>query len=239
MMMSNQELLSSANALVTEIYNNMNQIQTIEMMIDKVYQCEVCLQDNGELVNIGGVLSPEQVEKVKQSLIGLLDSNMESSKAFLGRLTGEPVKMSETVEQEQEVVQAEPEPNKNDPTPEELADMLECGLKVKDIAKAYHKTEKRIYYLLGKAGISTKAKKEEPAKKTVNEPIKEPKKKSELTRDEELQKIEKRILGKEAEVKALYTNGPFSIKDLAAEYSCDVKLLHEVLSRLNLLKKGK
>lgn len=247
-MMSNEELLNSANALVTEIYNNMGQIQTIEMMIDKVGQCTVCLQDSGDIVSLEGVLSPEQITKVKQGLIDVLNSNMESSKSFLSRLTRKPavinkdfeaavnemIENSKAIEQKVESAAAEPEPNKNDPTAEELKDMLECGLKVKDIAKAYNKTEKRIYYLLAKAGISTKAKKEEPIKESVK-----PDKKNELTKDMEIQKIEKLILSKKEEVKALYTNGPFSIKDLAVEYNCDVKLLHEILSRLNLLKPKK
>lgn len=83
------------------------------------------------------------------------------------------------------------------------------------------------------AEVPKKTKKASKAKKLqkADEP-----KKAKKTVDKSGMELADFIESHRAEVIALYTKGPFSLKDLAAEYSCDNKELHEVLAKKGLLK---
>lgn len=107
------------------------------------------------------------------------------------------------------------------PGKEELARDLDNGLVTVEIAKKYgYKSPSSITTFMRKYGLSSK--------KRMGKALYANTDKSEL-----MEFIEGRI----GEVKALYTNGPFSLKKLAVEYSVDEGVLHEVLSAKGLLKR--
>lgn len=107
---------------------------------------------------------------------------------------------------------------KHTPTKEELLKDFKSGLKLCEMAKKYgYKSSSSITALIRKYGLTCKGK-----------PVAD----GDSSRAELMKFIEARI----DEVKALYTNGPFTLKKLAVEYSVDQKLLHEVLAAKGLLK---
>ncbi len=106
------------------------------------------------------------------------------------------------------------------PTKEELARDLSNGLMAIEIAKKYgYKSPSFITTLMRKYGLIVKGKKGV----TVHE-------------NSDKAALMEFIEGRIDEVKALYTNGPFTLEKLAVEYSADKRLLHEVLGAKGLLK---
>ncbi len=106
------------------------------------------------------------------------------------------------------------------PTKEELARDLSNGLMAIEIAKKYgYKSPSSITTLMRKYGLTAKGKKGATAYANSDKAA-----------------LMEFIEGRIDEVKALYTNGPFTLEKLAVEYSADQKLLHEVLGAKGLLK---
>ena len=240
--MNDRELLNQAKELVDKVYQNMSSVETYNMAKDRVLSGEVGIitQEDGKAMSLVEFLSEEQHGIIRDSVISCIDSNLERARNFLrcanavndgmklGTMAEEAAKEGEAeepkaaeVSHEAEDAPAEDEKTKkaevaekHTPTKEELLADFKNGLKLCDMAKKYgYKSSSSITVILGRYGLDKHGK-----------PI------------EDKAALMKYVEAHIDEVKALYTNGPFTLKQLAVEYSADQKLLHEVLAAKGLLK---
>lgn len=250
--MNDRELLDQAKELVDKVYENMSSVETYNMAKGRVLSGEigVLMPEDGRAMSLVEFLSEEQHGIIRDSVIACIDSNLERSRNFLrcANAVNEGMKLgamaeeaAKECEEDPKAAEASDEPEntpvegentekaeektkkaeaseKHTPTKEELLEDFKNGLKFCEMAKKYgYKSSSSITAILGKYGLDKQGK---------------------LVKDIRTDKaaLMEFIEGRIDEVKALYTKGPFTLKELAAEYSTDQKLLHEVLAAKGLLK---
>ena len=250
-----KDLILQSKLVVSKIYESIAQIESMEQIKDAVEKGSVSLlMPEGELISLAEVADEETIKTYIKSSI---DRKMSDAAKYLEELTVKTP--AETINKEcAALFDAEPKGKRAVlPSREELEKDVAAGLKVMDMAEKYQLGKSTIYRELNKYGLTKKSDKQvaESSSDTAGEkkeeqeaPVAEVPKKAKKSQKAETSKKAKKTSGKSgmeladyieshrAEVIALYTKGPFSLKDLATEYSCDNKELHEVLARKGLLK---
>lgn len=221
-----KELIEKSKNIAGRVYENIGKIEALECLRDAVQEGEVSiLMPDGGLVDLkcmedGGI--------VKKCIFDCIEVRRNEAVKFLDNLTG----IFEKGGKCEEGISADAEVRREEAvcvTEEMIKNDYEAGLTVEEMMSKYGRCRSGVYKMLQKYGLS---------KRTVKKDCEAEELKMAKKADGKSQmKLAEYIESHRAEVMALYTKGPFSLKDLATEYSCDNKELHEVLARKGLLKK--
>lgn len=90
--MLREEILNSSRELVNRIYEKMSIIETCDSVAKKVMNLDVCFNDidNKQIVALEGILRPEQLAVVRESIIKRIYDNAAEAQFFLERLNKKP-----------------------------------------------------------------------------------------------------------------------------------------------------
>ena len=236
-----EETLNDAKSLVDKIYENMSTVQTCEAIRDKIKTMRICYTgDENQILVLDKVLDNEQMNLTSEFITKMIDNRRNEAAKYLDFLNGKVPAIPNLVFEEAVMEMVQPKENPVIPdkikdssekvvekvlNKDEVVKMIQAGKKVKDIAEYYGKAPGRISQFMHDNGIQkSRVLSGQGAKSTVLP-----------SGGLNIEFMEKKI----GEIKALYTNGPFTLKKLADEYSCDQKELHKFLAERNLLKPRK
>ncbi len=259
-----KDLILQSKLVVSKIYESIEKIESMEQIKEAVEKGSVSLlMPEGELISLAEVADEETIKTyIKNSI----DRKVSDAAKYLEELTVKKPAGTINKEFDALFDEAPAEPKGKRaviPSKEELEKDVTAGLKVADMIEKYQLGKSTIYRELNKYGLTKKKEnqvnecasdtaeqKEEEQEAPAAEAPKQANKKSKGKKPQKAEepKKAKKTVGKSgmeladyieshrAEVMALYTKGPFSLKDLAIEYSCDNKELHEVLASKGLLR---
>lgn len=241
-----KELIEKSKNIAGKVYENIGKIEALDRLKGAVQEGEVSiLMPDGGLVDLkcmedGGI--------VKKCIFDCIEVRRNEAEKFLYNLTGIFEKGGKCIEESD----AEAEAHKEEAicvTEDMIKNDYEAGLTVEEMMSKYGRCRSGVYKMLQKYGLSKKTVKNDcevrkepepdPGKNTKKVLQAEVPKKAKKTSEKSGMELAEYIESHRAEVMALYTQGPFSLKDLATEYSCDNKELYEILARKGLLKKQK
>lgn len=238
-----ESIVSSANEIVNQIYEKIGEIDSCKAVIKNLETAEVVLQMPDGIAELRPALDDEQMKDTKMFLEIMLRGRIKCAAEFLEKVSGQPSapekKQEEKPEEEWELRMAlEPEMTpadyafaksyKETPTvPEEVKkkvptskmtvaaveQMLRDGYSIEDIAEHYnYKTTQTVNNFINKNGIKVKA----------------------LTQGNDTAKelTEANI----PEIRAMYTDGPMSLTDTAADLGTTKKKLHDFCTKHHLHK---
>lgn len=136
-------VIENAKDLVTKIYEQMGKVEKCDAIMESIRGCKFvfCKDEDDEVVYLDGVMTPEQIEQITQSIFETITSNKSSAENYLASITGD--KTVETVKEDS--VKVEPaavydEPRKkaaviNQDFEDAVQDMIDSSNK-QDKAKA-------------------------------------------------------------------------------------------------------
>ena len=258
-----KDLILQSKLVVSKIYESIEKIESMEQIKEAVDKGSVSLlMPEGELISLAEVADEDTIKTYIKSSI---DRKVNDAAKYLEELTVKKPAGTINKECDALFDEAPEEPKGKRaviPSREELEKDVAAGLKVTDMVEKYQLGKSTIYRELNKYGLikkkdnqveecasDTAEQKEEQEAPAAEVPKKaEKKSKAKEPQQAEEPKEKKKTVGKSgmeleefiesrrAQVIALYTKGPFSLKKLAVEYSCDNKELHEILARKGLLK---
>ena len=233
-----ESIVTGANEVVNKIYEKIGQIDSCKAVLKNLETAQVSLLlPSGEIASLDPALSIEQIAELAYSIRRFAMANIESTAQFLERLSGEPAAAEPAEPAEPAPVpkpepKPEPEPMKKlEPekpaVPKEVVrkvpvskmtvaaveQLFRDGYTVEDIAKHYgYKTTQTVYNFINKNGIKVKVLTQGNASA------------KELT--------EANI----PEIRAMYTDGPMSLTDTAADLGTTKKKLHDFCTKHHLHK---
>lgn len=232
-----KEIVTGANEVIGKINEQIGVIDNCQATMDSLEQSDISLLlEDGRLADLNA-LDMEQKAALKSGIRDMLTHNIDRAARFLRSVQGgtqedsagnvrgneksvpKPEEnVSETaksVSKEPELAAEQPKPpvRKSKMTVEVVTEMIKDGYSREDIAKRYgYKTTQTVDNFIMKNKI----------KQSVLE----------QGNDKAVQLTEENI----PEIMALYTNGPFNLRDTAAELKTTKKILHEFVQKHHLEK---
>lgn len=233
-----ESIVTGANEVVNKIYEKIGQIDSCKAVLKNLETAQVSLLlPSGEIASLDPALSIEQIAELAYSIRRFAMANIESTAQFLERLSGKPA-AAEPVEPVEPAPVPKPEPKpepkpmkKSEPekpaVPKEVArkvpvskmtvaaveQMFRDGYTVEDIAKHYgYKTTQTVYNFINKNGIKVKV----------------------LTQGND--KAKELTEADIPAIRAMYTDGPMSLTDTAADLGTTKKKLHDFCTKHHLHK---
>lgn len=237
-----ESIVTGANAVVSKIYEKIGEIDSCKAVLKNLEEAELSLlMPEGELAELRPALDDEQLSEVKFIMERMINARIECAAEFLENVSGkktesvpepvieekwEPMMVTEPemtpedyahIKEEQEKPVIPKEVKKKAPASRmELAtveQMFRDGYTVEDIAQHYgYKTTQPVNSFINKNKIKV----------------------SMLTQGNEKAKelTEKNI----PEIRAMYTDGPMSLTDTAADLGTTKKKLHDFCTKHHLHK---
>lgn len=230
--METNRIIEASKKVVTDIYEQIGVIEGCNVMLATLDSSKISLlDDEGVLASLEPALSMEQQAEVMYSIRQLLKGNIHQAELKLQELSGMS-KPTEAVLQDTVSIPEElgnPEPITMEPpkvtAPDDaekkvkyipkskmdadlVRQMLKDGYSVKDIQEYYgYKCEQTVYNFIRDNKISVKncTAGNDTAKQLTEQDI--------------------------PQIQALYTKGPFNLRDTAAEIGTTKKILHEFLQK--------
>lgn len=230
-----ESIVTGANEVVTKIYAKIGEIDNCKAVLKNLENAELSLlMPEGELAELRPALDDEQMKEVKFILECMINARIECAAEFLENVSGQKSPKKEPAIKEWEPTMAlEPEmtpedyPKEKPVVPKEVKrkvptskmtvaaveQMFRDGYTVEDIAEHYgYKTIQTVNNFINKNNIKVKV----------------------LTQGNDAAKelTEKNI----PEIRAMYTDGPMSLGDTAAELGTTKKKLHDFCTKHHLHK---
>ena len=241
-----EETLVDSKNLVAKIYDKMSVVETCEAISEKIKSMKICYtSDENQILVLDKVLDDEQMMLTSEFIIKMIDNRKNEAAKYLDFLNGKVPAIPNPAFEEavkemvrEDAVKEKTKSQFRTPTAEvpaveakpldakAVSKLLLDGKTVDEIAEILGKPRGTIAGFMHKNKISKKA---ILANKGMNSPVL-PDGRLNITYME----------SKIPEIKAMYTNGPFSLKDLSVEYGCcNKKELHDFLDQRGLLKISK
>lgn len=211
-----EETLVDSKNLVAKIYDKMSVVETCEAISEKIKVMKVCYTgDENQFLALDKVLDESQMMLTSEFIIKMIDNRKNEAAKYLDFLNGKipaipnPV-FEETVKEM--VSQDKPVETMQKPTPRVSKMQVD---EVSDMIKS-GKTVEDITKFYGYKSNQT-------VKNFV---------------DKNNISVEPMKLD-DGKIKACYTNGPFTMKQIADEFHLDTKVMHEYCKEHRLLKPNK
>ena len=226
-----EETLNDAKSLVDKIYENMTTVQTCEAIREQIKTMKVCYTcgDENKILVLDRVLDQEQMEMASNLITEMIDNRRDEAAKYLDFLNGKIPAIQNPVFEDA------------------VKDMVSKEVviipdKIKAVEKdipidAVHKPVPRVSKMqIDEVSDMIKA------GKSVEDITKFYGYKSSQTVKNFVEKnnifVEPLRLD-DGKIRACYTNGPFTMKQIADEFHLDTKVMHEYCKERGLLKPNK
>lgn len=172
-------LMERAVDLVNQIHACMRNVETCAAISETIKDLPFVFKDNDKVISLDGVLTPEQMEEVKQVILDKIDENQVDAEKFLMALTGEEPTQEVAEQKEEEPVKEEPkvekkaepkqtkkaeqksEPKKVEVTPEDVKRLyLDEDRTLDEVAKILGTNRSAVYKVVNNHGLRKPSKKD-------------------------------------------------------------------------------
>lgn len=177
-------LMEKAVDLVNQIHACMRNVETCSAIAETIKDLPFVFKDNDKIISLDGVLTPEQMEQVKEVILNKIDENQMDAEKFLMALTGEEPKeepvadvkldskqmaavVKKAVKEEPKQSKAEKrepvkaEPKKVEVTPEDVKRLyLDENKTLDEVAKILGTNRSAVYKVVNNYGLRKPSKKD-------------------------------------------------------------------------------
>lgn len=174
-------LMEKASDLVKQIHACMRNVETCAAISETIKDLPFVFEDGDKVISLDGVLTPEQMNEVKQVILKKIEENMLDAEKFLMALTGEEPQEEHVVEVDskamdevvKKVVKEEPkqsktkkaepktEPQKVEITKEDVKRLyLDEDRTLDEVAKILGTNRSAVYKVVSNYGLRKPSKKD-------------------------------------------------------------------------------
>lgn len=211
------QVLEQSRDLVNKIYENMSIVESCEVIVEKARDLPVCFHDGEKAIMLDGVLSNEQVIRIREGIVNEINKNCEVAENFLMSLHRKPATINREFD-------------------DAINEIIESGKKnQKDAPEKEQNIEQLIYnaYVTSKMTVVDTAKSVGKSQDFVRDVLKN----NGWNRNKGTEKKEYEFTVED--IAKLYLVEGVSVKEIAKKYNCSTSAIYACITDNNLKKPSK